>query len=42
MTDVEKKNVDTKVDEVLKWYNDNPATSKEEYDQKSKRNWSNV
>ena len=32
----EKKSVETKVDEVLKWNNDNPAASKEEYDQKVK------
>ena len=30
----EKKQVETKVDEVLKWVNDNPAASKEEYDAK--------
>jgi L1 cell adhesion molecule like protein len=35
-TDDEKKSVETKVDEVLKWSNDNPAASKEEYDQKVK------
>ncbi len=35
-TDEEKKSVETKVDEVLKWNNDNPAASKEEYDQKVK------
>ena len=35
-TDDEKKSVETKVDEVLKWSNDNPAASKEEYDQKIK------
>ena len=32
----EKKQVETKVDEVLKWVNDNPAASKEEYDAKVK------
>ena len=32
----EKKSIETKVDEVLKWNNDNPAASKEEYDQKVK------
>ena len=32
----EKKQIETKVDEVLKWVNDNPAASKEEYDAKQK------
>ena len=32
----EKKQIETKVDEVLKWANDNPAASKEEYDAKTK------
>ena len=32
----EKKQVGDKVDEVLKWVNDNPAASKEEYDAKVK------
>ena len=32
----EKKQIETKVDEVLKWTNDNPAASKEEYDAKVK------
>ena len=32
----EKKQIETKVDEVLKWANDNPAASKEEYDAKVK------
>ena len=32
----EKKQIETKVDEVLKWVNDNPAASKEEYDAKVK------
>ena len=32
----EKKQIETKVDEVLKWTNDNPAASKEEYDAKQK------
>ena len=32
----EKKQIETKVDEVLKWSNDNPAASKEEYDAKVK------
>ena len=32
----EKKQIETKVDEVLKWNNDNPAASKEEYDGKVK------
>ena len=32
----EKKQIETKVDEVLKWSNDNPAASKEEYDSKVK------
>ena len=32
----EKKQIETKVDEVLKWVNDNPAASKEEYDSKQK------
>ena len=32
----EKKQIDTKVDEILKWVNDNPAASKEEYDAKQK------
>ena len=35
-TDDEKKSIESKVDEVLKWSNDNPAASKEEYDQKIK------
>ena len=32
----EKKQIETKVDEILKWTNDNPAASKEEYDAKVK------
>ena len=32
----EKKQIENKVDEVLKWVNDNPAASKEEYDAKQK------
>ena len=32
----EKKQIEGKVDEVLKWLNDNPAASKEEYDAKLK------
>ena len=32
----EKKKVGDKIDEVLKWVNDNPAASKEEYDAKVK------
>ena len=32
----EKKQIETKVDEILKWVNDNPAASKEEYDAKQK------
>jgi len=32
----EKKQIENKVDEVLKWVNDNPAASKEEYDSKQK------
>ena len=32
----EKKQVGDKVDEILKWVNDNPAASKEEYDAKVK------
>ena len=32
----DKKQIETKVDEVLKWCNDNPAASKEEYDAKVK------
>ena len=32
----EKKNIEAKVDEILKWVNDNPAASKEEYDAKVK------
>ena len=32
----EKKQIETKVDEILKWANDNPAASKEEYDAKVK------
>ena len=32
----EKKQIETKIDEVLKWTNDNPAASKEEYDAKQK------
>ena len=32
----EKKQIESKVDEVLKWVNDNPAASKEEYDSKQK------
>ncbi|MBR1818372.1 MAG: molecular chaperone DnaK [Bacilli bacterium] len=32
----EKKQIETKVDEVLKWVNYNPAASKEEYDAKQK------
>ena len=32
----EKKQIEAKVDEVLKWANDNPAASKEEYDAKTK------
>jgi L1 cell adhesion molecule like protein len=32
----EKKQIEAKVDEVLKWTNDNPAASKEEYDAKVK------
>ena len=32
----EKKQIETKVDEVLKFSNDNPAASKEEYDAKVK------
>ena len=32
----DKKAVETKVDEILKWTNDNPAASKEEYDAKVK------
>ena len=32
----EKKQIEGKVDEVLKWVNDNPAASKEEYDAKVK------
>ena len=32
----EKKQIETKLDEVLKWTNDNPAASKEEYDAKVK------
>ena len=32
----EKKQIEEKVDEVLKWLNDNPAASKEEYDAKLK------
>jgi len=35
-TDDEKKEVEAKVDEALKWMNDNPAASKEEYDAKVK------
>ena len=32
----EKKQIEGKIDEVLKWTNDNPAASKEEYDAKVK------
>jgi len=32
----EKKQIETKVDEALKWVNDNPAASKDEYDSKMK------
>ena len=32
----EKKQIEGKVDEILKWSNDNPAASKEEYDAKVK------
>jgi len=32
----DKKQIEAKVDEVLKWANDNPAASKEEYDAKTK------
>ena len=32
----ERKQIETKIDEVLKWTNDNPAASKEEYDAKVK------
>ena len=32
----EKKQIEGKIDEVLKWVNDNPAASKEEYDGKVK------
>ena len=32
----DKKNIEAKVDEALKWSNDNPAASKEEYDAKVK------
>ena len=35
-TNDEKKQIEGKVDEVLKWVNDNPAASKEEYDSKVK------
>ena len=35
-TEDEKKQIEGKVDEVLKWVNDNPAASKEEYDAKVK------
>jgi len=33
----DKKTIETKVDEILKWVNDNPAASKEEYDAKVKQ-----
>ena len=32
----EKKQIETKVDEALKWVNDNPVASKDEYDSKMK------
>ena len=32
----ERKQIEGKIDEVLKWVNDNPAASKEEYDAKVK------
>jgi len=32
----EKKTIETKIDEVLKWMNDNPAAKKEEYEAKTK------
>ena len=32
----EKKQIEAKIDEILKWTNDNPAASKEEYDAKVK------
>ena len=35
-TEDEKKTVETKVDETLKWLNDNPSASKDEYDAKTK------
>ena len=35
-TEEDRKKIESKVDEVLKWNNDNPAASKEEYDQKVK------
>ena len=35
-TEEDKKQIGQKVDEVLKWVNDNPAASKEEYDSKVK------
>jgi len=35
-TDDEKKQIEAKCDEVLKWSNDNPAANKEEYDAKIK------
>ena len=33
---MKKKQIEGKIDEVLKWVNDNPAASKEEYDGKVK------
>ena len=33
---MKKKQIEGKIDEVLKWVNDNPAASKEEYDAKVK------
>ena len=35
-TEDEKKTVEAKIDEVLKWVNDNPAASKEEFEAKTK------